>query len=137
MEIEAPAIGGAVDAPPIDATPEAAAAAEPEPEADPLSADDPLSSAATDPLSEAAGSVPLPDTFGGAGAADVYETYEEGFTPWAERRDMILTEYQTDKSITIANLKNIDNTDDAAEAMAAAASVPQSRKRTGATRRCL
>ena len=125
-EIEAPVVGAAVDAPPIEATPEGA---EPEPEADPLSAgDDPLS-AGTDPLSEAAGSVPLPDTFGGAGAAASFPGYEEGFTPWAERRDLILTEYQTDKSITIANLKNIDNTDDAAEAMAASASVPQSRER--------
>jgi hypothetical protein len=73
--------------------------------------------------------VPVPDTFGGT-STDVGDLdYEEGFTPWAARRDAVLTDYQTDKSITIANLKNIDNTDDAAAAMAASASVPQSRER--------
>ena len=95
----------------------------PEPEpgpADPLASasdvvDDPLSSSAAelDPLSAAAAEARGADTFGAA-STEGNQDYEEGFTPWSARRDAILTDYQTDKTITIANLKNIDNTDDAA-----------------------
>ena len=79
---------------------------------DPLSGTgtDPLSAAASDPLSQAAANSVLPSTMGGA-TGFAADTREEGFIPWAERRESILSEYQTDKTITIANLKNIDNTD--------------------------
>jgi hypothetical protein len=91
---------------------------------------DPLSAAAADPLSQAAApTAALPSTFGTDKAEARVEEVEEGFMSWAQRRDGILTEYQTDKTITIANLKNIDNTDNAAEAQAARASMPQSRAR--------
>eukprot|EP01048_Picozoa_sp_COSAG05_P020867 COSAG05_NODE_3676_length_1913_cov_2.367144_2_plen_393_part_00 len=96
---------------------------------DPLGAEgDPLLNSVADPLSMAASSAQLLPTFG-ASKEESFQDYEEGFVSWAERRDAILTEYQTDKTITIANLKNIDNTDDAAEAQAARATMPQSRAR--------
>eukprot|EP01043_Picozoa_sp_COSAG02_P092244 COSAG02_NODE_28873_length_580_cov_1.370062_2_plen_92_part_01 len=83
---------------------------EPEPEADdPLASsavDDPLSAAASDPLSAAAAEAAVtPDTFGAA-STEANQDYEEGFTPWSARRDAVLADYQTDKTITIANLKN-------------------------------
>ena len=131
QEEEAPPI--AVDAPPIEPSPEPEQPADggdplasaPPVESDPLSAGgDPLAAGA-DPLSQMA-AVPLPDTFGASAAPS---DYEEGFIPWADRRDNVLAEYQTDKTITIQNLKNIDNTDDAAEAQQARATMPQSKAR--------
>ena len=110
-------------------------AAEASDSADPLGGDggfvDPLS-AFTDPLSGGGGGGGGADTFGAkpSEAAVEEDDYEEGFVSWGERREGGLTEYQTDKTITIANLKNIDNVDDAAVAMQASASMPASRERS-------
>jgi hypothetical protein len=104
---------------------------EPEPESE-GGATDPLS----DPLGEGdplnGGGGPVADTFGSniVGEDEEENVYEEGFVPWAERREKVLSEYQTDKTITIANLKNIDNVDDAAEAQQARATMPASRERS-------
>ena len=113
----------------------AALAEEPSPEPEP-EADDPLASAVvddplSDPLSAAAAEAAVggADTFGTITGSNDQDSYEEGFSSWASRRAAILADYQTDKMITIANLKNIDNTDDAAAAMEQKASVPQSRER--------
>eukprot|EP01050_Picozoa_sp_SAG11_P020033 SAG11_NODE_3300_length_2539_cov_0.963934_2_plen_219_part_00 len=85
-----------------------------------------------DPLSDGGGGAEIPSTFGAkANAADEADDYEEGFVTWGQRKESILTEYQTDKTITIANLKNIDNVDrDAAAVEQQRASMPTSRERS-------